>query len=844
MSKFRIACFLIACWMLLCAVSCDGDVPEASTTIPTTEITTTESNLPPEEPPVVKMLPSQDLQIISINLWNNETIQARAERMIEVLNSYHADSIGVQECGQVWVDLLEDGIGDRYARVGVDTNGLESGANANYVYYLKDKYNVVADGTFWLSPTPDVPSAFGSTVSSRRACTWVVLEHIETGFRYVHMNAHLECVDTNVTVVQAQMVRNQMLRFEAMGYPVFATGDFNALQGLVAYEQMLVNDRISDSKKVAADTMDVPTHVNGTVIDYCFVTGNQMDVLKYRVLHEETISDHKAVIVDATVHALPEQKGNDTIPSFAADATVKVQSNGSENDNLSLSFPQARGADGSLAVSYRLRLLDQSGEVILQQTVGAKSFCEMTPETISVCLSGGVPTQRYVIELTPISLFGKEGAPIRHTFVWSGDPIDQNVLPTPDLLDLIVQENTVLDRSENGYEISSVGDVVIENDRIAFHNNGIVKVVGINEKFNQMGDGFTMEVVLTTEDDVTSFQGLVSCKHSGGFGFFINNGVFTFEIHGDNGYVSTFAVAKPNTTYHLIGVFDGDCVRLYSNGVLVHTSELSGAMKHPTNVNAAYLAIGGDSNSTGTGEHFGSGSVSYVGLYSDALHEVYITQLTQRAQSQFPHKNVPDLLDLTVQGNVLTDNSAYHYEISKVGDILVADDKISFDKNGIVKVVDLNGQFDKMKDGFTLEVVLTTGSDIGFQGLVSCKHSGGFGLFISGKKFTFDVHNEDGYVCAPVEVQANTTYHLVGVFEGDRLLLYVNGELAYSCDFPGTMKYPTNPAAAYLSIGGDSNAAGTGEHFGNGSVSYVGLYSAALRDPAEIAQLAADKLGA
>ena len=78
--------------------------------------------------------------------------------MLDLIKSYTPDSIGVQECGQVWTQYLESGL-DAYARVGVDCEGNHTAKSfATYVYYLKDKYVAIDSGTFWMSKTPDTPS--------------------------------------------------------------------------------------------------------------------------------------------------------------------------------------------------------------------------------------------------------------------------------------------------------------------------------------------------------------------------------------------------------------------------------------------------------------------------------------------------------------------------------------------------------------------------------------------------------------------------------------------------------------------------------------------------------------
>ena len=136
-----------------------------------------------------------------------------------------------------------------------------------------------------------------------RTCTWVILEDLETGFCYVHMNCHLDWMDTSVNLIQAKMMREMMNRFASMGYPVFTTGDFNTKENSASYLQILSSNLIKDSKKLAKRTDYTPTHGSST-IDYCFVTGANMTVEEYDVIpnvHDGVeVSDHSGVFVRAT----------------------------------------------------------------------------------------------------------------------------------------------------------------------------------------------------------------------------------------------------------------------------------------------------------------------------------------------------------------------------------------------------------------------------------------------------------------------------------------------------------------------------------------------------------------
>ena len=116
-----------------------------------------------------------------------------------------ADSIGVQEATPEWMATLKETVGEKYSFVGV---GRDDGANEgeySAIFYLKDKYKVVESDTFWLSETPDKPS-FGWDAACRRVCTWAILEDLQTGKQYLHMNTHFDHVGVSARANSVEMI--------------------------------------------------------------------------------------------------------------------------------------------------------------------------------------------------------------------------------------------------------------------------------------------------------------------------------------------------------------------------------------------------------------------------------------------------------------------------------------------------------------------------------------------------------------------------------------------------------------------------------------------------------------
>ena len=67
-------------------------------------------------------------------------------------------------------------------------------------------------------------------------------------------------MDEKATAYQMEMIRKQIVVFEDMGLPVFATGDYNTDEGSAVYQLMLKQESIGDAKSEAAETMSMGTY--------------------------------------------------------------------------------------------------------------------------------------------------------------------------------------------------------------------------------------------------------------------------------------------------------------------------------------------------------------------------------------------------------------------------------------------------------------------------------------------------------------------------------------------------------------------------------------------------------
>ena len=249
------------------------------------------------------------VRVVSFNLrCNNDiygSVKNRGKFVSAALENYAPDSFGVQEATKAWLDILDASLGEKYARVG---EPRDSAKNTEYsaVYYRTDKYELIDEGTIWLSETPDKFGSKSYLASMPRICTWATLKNKESGLVYTHINTHLDFLVEYTRSKQADVLLKKIEELKGRG-PVVCTGDFNADEKTGTYKKM--TDVLDDSRLVAKETESGKTYHNygrgdlfhSTAIDFIFVTKGT-EVERYKIMKDTVdgmyLSDHYAIMAD------------------------------------------------------------------------------------------------------------------------------------------------------------------------------------------------------------------------------------------------------------------------------------------------------------------------------------------------------------------------------------------------------------------------------------------------------------------------------------------------------------------------------------------------------------------
>ena len=167
------------------------------------------------------------------NAW-----QLRRGAVVEVIDAFGADVLGVQEALRFQLDELVAAL-PRYQRIGVGrTDGVEAGEYAA-ILIDRSRLEVLEHDTFWFSDTPDVPGSTSWGNDITRICTWARLRDRTSGRSFYVYNVHWDHRSQPSRERSTELLTATIAQRTAGGDPVLVTGDFNAGESNAAFRRLL-----------------------------------------------------------------------------------------------------------------------------------------------------------------------------------------------------------------------------------------------------------------------------------------------------------------------------------------------------------------------------------------------------------------------------------------------------------------------------------------------------------------------------------------------------------------------------------------------------------------------------
>ncbi len=243
------------------------------------------------------------------SLLDGTQSSARVKKFAAYMNTVNPDFIGTQEMNSNWLSKLSE-LMPKYESYGVARGGddSEKTSEMNAVFWLKDKYTLIDNGTFWLSETPDKESRYEGA-GCNRICSWVLLKNNETNKQYLYMNTHLDNVSEEAQGFGAKVIlsKEQKLAEQYPDVAVILSGDFNQTRGMSAHSEVsaVLNDSLAaaNENEIKGTYQEWGEQDNAEPIDFIF-SSDAITAVDYQVLDDISngyVSDHYGVYAEFAV---------------------------------------------------------------------------------------------------------------------------------------------------------------------------------------------------------------------------------------------------------------------------------------------------------------------------------------------------------------------------------------------------------------------------------------------------------------------------------------------------------------------------------------------------------------
>lgn len=250
--------------------------------------------------------------------WDTDFDQ-RMAWVRDTIARHDPDLIGVQELAD-----MDPGHPDQAATVGGDTYAAiyyhrqpDDPSEWDYpdavAYYRKSRFDLLDQGVFWLSPTPDVPFAHGWTsgLAFTRLVVWASLHDRATGRDLTFASTHFDNNSPNQDY-SAPLCLERFAPVAAAG-PLVFVGDFNSAPASTAYATLAGGvdgagfhfenafDLAAHGPRQDTSTETPPAWDPAERIDHVWLAGASFQVSDWVVdLHtygpaEQAASDHWAI---------------------------------------------------------------------------------------------------------------------------------------------------------------------------------------------------------------------------------------------------------------------------------------------------------------------------------------------------------------------------------------------------------------------------------------------------------------------------------------------------------------------------------------------------------------------
>ena len=192
----------------------------------------------------------QHLNVMSFNIRyglandGNNSWPYRSGFVTDVIQEFAPDLLGIQEAMGFQAKFLKLQLPE-FQHFGASRDANPNGEQCG-IFVRTSRFDILTDGQFWLSETPDKKYSKSWDASLTRIATWVQLKDKNTKRQLLFLNTHFDHRGAESRIQAAAIIR-KFIDKQTQVQSVIVTGDFNCSVGSKPHQTLLVNNRLQDT---------------------------------------------------------------------------------------------------------------------------------------------------------------------------------------------------------------------------------------------------------------------------------------------------------------------------------------------------------------------------------------------------------------------------------------------------------------------------------------------------------------------------------------------------------------------------------------------------------------------
>jgi len=252
------------------------------------------------------------IKVMTYNIRNDNAYdkenswQYRKEELVDLIEFYHPDFIGVQEALYNQVTYIVNNASN-YKYIGTARDDGDKKGEFSAVYYDSLKYKLIVQKTFWLSETPEEVSV-GWDASMERICTYGNFIDKQSKDTIHIFNTHFDHIGPIARAKSTELIISKINEYGLDNAKVVMMGDLNSAPQSKPIE--IFNSSLKDAQKISKNKHYGPigtfnnfdtTLLLDNRIDYIFT--QNLTVKSHRHVDDKRknnlwVSDHLPVLVE------------------------------------------------------------------------------------------------------------------------------------------------------------------------------------------------------------------------------------------------------------------------------------------------------------------------------------------------------------------------------------------------------------------------------------------------------------------------------------------------------------------------------------------------------------------